>query len=44
MSFAYVPVRDQNHVVHGKKPNWFVGYIFINFCKGLKIKKPSGKN
>ena len=38
MSFAYVPVRDQNLVVRGR--NWrLIGCVFfISFEKGFKIK------
>ena len=46
VSFAYVPVRDQNLVVRGK--NWrlegFVVCFFISFEKGFKVKESqSGK-
>lgn len=43
MAFAYVPVRDQNHVVHGKKTNWFVWYFLLVLKKFSKSKKRNGK-
>ena len=45
VSSAYVPVKDQNHVVRGK--NWrLIGWVFLMFFekKGFKMKESqSGK-
>jgi len=43
MSFAYVPVRDQNLVVRGR--NWrLIGFVFfISFEKGFKMKSKLAK-
>jgi len=35
MSFAYVSVREQNHVVQDKKTEWFVWYFLLVFEKVL---------
>jgi len=37
ISFAYVPARDQNHVVNGKKTDWFVGYFLLVLKKVFKV-------
>jgi len=44
VSFAYVPVKDQNHVVRGKKTDGFVLYFLLIFEKVFKRKEPNGKN
>jgi len=38
MSFAYVPVRDQNLVVRGKSFHLIDFVFFISFEKGFKMK------
>jgi len=43
MSIAYVPVRDQNHVVRGKKPGDLFDVFYYFFEKFLKIKAKLAK-
>ena len=38
MSFAYVPVRDQNLVVRGKNYRLICFVFFISFEKSFKMK------
>jgi len=41
VSFAYVPVRDQNLVVRGKNWRLICLVFFISFEKGFKMKEKS---
>jgi len=43
VSFAYVPVRDQNLVVRGWNWRLICFCVFLVFENGFKMKKPSGK-
>jgi len=43
VSFAYVPVRDQNLVVRGKKRRLICFVFFISFEKGFKMKSQTAK-
>jgi len=38
VSFAYVSARGQNHIVHGKNAEWFVGF-FLLILKRFRNKK-----
>jgi len=38
VSFAYLPVRDQNLVVRGKNWRLIGGVFYISFEKGFKMK------
>ena len=39
-----MPVRDQNHVVRGKKPSHLFGFFLLVFEKGFKSEKPNDKD
>ena len=43
VSFAYVPARYQNHVVHGKNAEWFVGFFLLILKMFRNKKKANGK-
>jgi len=43
VSFAYVPVRDQNLVVRGKNWRLICLVFFISFEKGFKMKSQVAK-
>jgi len=43
VSFAYVPVRDQNLVVRGKNQRLICFVFFISFEKGFKMKSQVAK-
>jgi len=38
MSFVYVSAMNQNHVVQGKKTDWFVGYFLLVLKRFFKVK------
>ena len=42
MSFAYVPVRDQNLVVRGTNYS-LIGFVFFSFEKSFKVKSQVAK-
>ena len=44
VSFAYVPVRDQNLEVRGKNSVWFVVCFLLVLKKVLKWKKAKAAN
>jgi len=43
VSFAYVPMRDQNLVVRGRNWRLICDVFFISFEKGFKMKSQMAK-